>query len=67
MQNQLVILINKHARFPNLCKVILEDSNERQCELDKILGNFCFDHNFWFSVVFENYASMCSVPLLIHN
>ena len=47
--------------------MIPEVSNKQHFKLDRILRNFCFDHNLWFSVVFEYYASMCSVPLLIHK
>ena len=45
---------------------MLELSNKYHCKLDKIVRNFCFEHNLGFSVVFGYYASICIVPVLIH-
>ena len=47
--------------------MILEVSNKDHCKPDKILRNFCFDHNLWFSVIFEYYGDICSVPVLINK
>ena len=33
--------------------LIIEVSNKHHCELNKILRNFYFDKNLWFSVVFD--------------
>ena len=44
--------------------MILEVSNKHHCKLNKILRNFCFEHNLWFSVVFEYYAS-CDFQLFL--
>ena len=43
--------------------MILEVSNKHYCKLDEIVRNFCFEHNWRFSVVFEYYASICIVPV----
>ena len=47
--------------------MILEVSNKNHCKLSKILRKICFDHILWFSIVFEYYASICSIPGLIHK
>ena len=63
-------LISWYIEVQNLLTsviLILEVSKKHHCKLYKILRNFCFEHNLWFSVVFEYYASICSVPVLIHK
>ena len=45
----------------------LQVPNKHHFKLDKILRNACFDHKLSFLKVFEYYASICSVPELIHK
>ena len=67
MQSQPPISIHRDAKSLTSLIIILEVSNKHHWELNEILTNFCFDHNLWFSVVFEYYASIWNVPLLIHK
>ena len=70
-----ILLVEKHqwTLFSSILSkhyyilMILEVSNKNHCELNKILRNFCVQDNLWFSVVFEYYASICNVPVLIHK
>ena len=55
MQNQPPILLHKDTKSP---KVYTSDPKSFKWtplirKLDKIVRNFCFDYNLWFSVVFE--------------
>ena len=44
-QNQPPILKHRDAKSLTSIILILEVSNKHHCNLDKILRNFCFEHN----------------------
>ena len=49
-QNQPPILIHRDAKSSTSI-IMIQVSNKHHCKLDKILRNFRFEHNLWFSVV----------------